>query len=95
LSVLDGMLMACTTSTLREWRDNGLESKMPPHGGPLCDGTLPEPEDYLYLLGLYLGDGCISEHARTTALRISCCDDWPSLMDMCEQTLETVSGRGR
>lgn len=29
------------------------------------------PEDYAELLGLYLGDGCISQHARTQRLRIA------------------------
>jgi hypothetical protein len=80
-------------ATLRAWRDNGIEPRMRPDGCARCAGTLPEREAYLYLLGLYLGDGCISEHARTTALRVSCCDDWPELMDLCQQTIESVSGR--
>lgn len=29
------------------------------------------PEDYCELLGLYLGDGCLSEHARAVRLRIT------------------------
>jgi hypothetical protein len=29
------------------------------------------PDDYAELLGLYLGDGCISEGARTQRLRLS------------------------
>ena len=66
---------------------------MRPHGCPRCLDTLPEREAYLYLLGLYLGDGCISEHARTATLRIACCDDWPTLMDLCASAMETVSGR--
>ena len=81
-------------ATLREWRDNGTEPKQRQHGCARCVGEAPEPIDtYLYLLGLYLGDGCISEAARTTALRISCADDWPRLADACASALETVSGR--
>jgi hypothetical protein len=30
------------------------------------------PDDYVELLGLYLGDGCISKHARTFRLRMPC-----------------------
>jgi len=81
-------------ATLREWRDRGPEPKQRDHGCPICLGEVPKAtEDYLYLLGLYLGDGCISEAARTTALRISCADAWPELANACASALETVSGR--
>jgi hypothetical protein len=30
----------------------------------------PDPKSYAYLLGLYLGDGCVVKHARTTRLVI-------------------------
>ncbi|MDT5018409.1 MAG: hypothetical protein QOD39_4569 [Mycobacterium sp.] len=80
--------------TLRDWRENGVERPSTKPDCPLCTGTLPGPRDqYVYLLGLYLGDGCVSEHARTTALRISCCNDWPGLMDECARALESVSNR--
>jgi hypothetical protein len=81
-------------SALREWRNNGAAHKRPKSGCPICLGRLPQPtETYLYLLGLYLGDGCISEAARTTALRIVCADAWPQLADACARALEVVSGR--
>lgn len=81
-------------SVLREWRDRGAEPKQREHGCPICVCALPAPSDtYLYLLGLYLGDGCISEAARTTALRIACADAWPGIANACANALEAVSGR--
>src|SRR5436305_5744408 len=51
-------------STLREWRDHPEKSTAAsPRECPRCaeHPTLPGPAaDYAYLLGLYLGDGCIS-----------------------------------
>jgi len=81
-------------STLRGWRDHGPEPKHREHPCPIDVGKALQPADqYLYLLGLYLGDGFISEAARTTALRISCDDTWPGLMHECAKALEVVSGR--
>ena len=88
------LMTGISRATLREWRDRGPEPKQRDHGCPICQGRMPEPSDaYLYLLGVYLGDGCISEAARTTALRISCADDWPRLMDLCAEAIAAVSGR--
>jgi hypothetical protein len=81
-------------ATLRDWWLNGMERRDSRLDCPRCHDELPQPTDaYLYLLGLYLGDGCLSEAARTTALRISCADDWPGLMNLCATTIEKVSGR--
>jgi len=52
--------------------------------------TLPGPA-YVYLLGLYLGDGCISTCPRDVfKLRITCCDAYPHLMDLCEEAMVAV-----
>ncbi len=40
---------------------------------------LDEPA-FAYLLGQYLGDGCVSKVGRSYRLRISCCDDYPDIM---------------
>jgi hypothetical protein len=81
-------------ATLRDWWVNGTERRDTRLDCPRCCDEMPQAADaYLYLLGLYLGDGCISEAARTTALRISCTNDWPGLMDLCAATIEKVSGR--
>jgi hypothetical protein len=51
-----------------------------------------EPQgSYAYLLGLYLGDGCISRQgpARKDVwkLRIMCADAWPGLQEACKQAM--------
>ncbi|MFE0473151.1 transcriptional regulator [Streptomyces sp. NPDC058947] len=64
--------------------------------------TAPEPgppadeRAYAYLLGLYLGDGCVSTHRRGGHyLRIACTASWPGLIDACEAALRAVSPSGR
>jgi hypothetical protein len=56
---------------------------------PLID-SLPE-SPYAYLLGLYLGDGTISQMPKCVwRLRIFCCDAYPHLMDLCEEATRAV-----
>jgi hypothetical protein len=58
-----------------------------------CAAAPRPPSDtanYAYLLGLYLGDGCISRLARTHTLRIACSDAWPGLIDECHQAMKTL-----
>ncbi|WP_406418478.1 helix-turn-helix domain containing protein [Streptomyces sp. NBC_00873] len=61
---------------------------------PRCDGLPSDPEDpaaYAYLLGLYLGDGCISSARRGVYfLRIACADAWPGLIDACAEAMQLV-----
>jgi hypothetical protein len=80
-------------STLRSWIAHP-EPKRRPSDCPTCsEADFPPARDYLYLLGVYLGDGCISEAARTTALRIACDDNWPGVMDECDAAIRSVSKR--
>ncbi|MFI5807048.1 helix-turn-helix domain-containing protein [Streptomyces sp. NPDC051561] len=57
-------------------------------GTPIRDAPA-DPAAYSYLLGLYLGDGCISEHPRRTGhyLRIACADAWPGLIEECRTAI--------
>jgi hypothetical protein len=59
----------------------------------ICAGrptSLPQPA-YPYLLGLYLGDGCLSAHPRGVyRLRIYCADRYPYLMHQCELAMAEV-----
>ncbi|WP_348532838.1 hypothetical protein [Kitasatospora sp. MAP5-34] len=61
---------------------------------PVRSGTLSTDRpraDYAYLLGLYLGDGCISEgRGGVHALRIACGNAWPGLIDECARAVTAV-----
>ncbi|WP_217170439.1 helix-turn-helix domain-containing protein [Streptomyces sp. AC512_CC834] len=66
---------------------------------PLCGPTADPPADrgaYAYLLGLYLGDGCISPGMRSGYfLRIACADAWPGLIDACVAAIKAVNPSGK
>jgi hypothetical protein len=52
--------------------------------------SAPRPE-YAYLLGQYLGDGCISAGPRGVfKLRIAMCDDYPAIRERCMAAMEAV-----
>ncbi|MEU3216595.1 transcriptional regulator [Streptomyces sp. NPDC006971] len=61
---------------------------------PRCGDTPTEienPASYSYLLGLYLGDGCVSRSGRGVfSLRIACADAWPGLIDACSEAVRLV-----
>jgi hypothetical protein len=50
-----------------------------------------DESDYVYLLALYLGDGCLSETARTFQLRISLDAAYPGIVLDCAEALERIS----
>lgn len=46
---------------------------------------------YAYLLGLYLGDGCLTLTVRGVyKLRIACCSAYPDLLDECVLAMQEV-----
>jgi hypothetical protein len=54
------------------------------------------PPEYVYLLGLYLGDGCISEHARKVfRLRIFLDLRYPKIVDECETAIRALVPNNR
>lgn len=58
-----------------------------------ADTALPEPlPDYAYLLGLYLGDGCISKGPKPGIwiMRIACSNTWPGLQEECKRALLAI-----
>lgn len=57
-----------------------------------CDGTALAEPDYAYLLGLYLGDGHISQYSahRAPSLMITLDDAWPGIQDEAEAALGKV-----
>src|SRR3954453_2619863 len=48
------------------------------------------PGSYVYLLGLYLGDGHITQHRRSKALSIYCTASWPGLVEECATAIAAV-----
>ncbi|MFF4499162.1 transcriptional regulator [Streptomyces sp. NPDC001401] len=76
-------------AALRSWqsRIEPLLRMASPDPGPPAD-----EHAYAYLLGLYLGDGCVSPHPRGTGyyLRIACADAWPGLIEQCRDAIKKV-----
>ncbi|OKK08757.1 hypothetical protein AMK26_05425 [Streptomyces sp. CB03234] len=81
-------------SAIRSWRTRLEPLARTGEPCPRCRDVPGMPEDpaaYAYLLGLYLGDGCISEHRRGVHyLRIMCADAWPGLIDACQAAMRAV-----
>jgi hypothetical protein len=53
--------------TVRDWRVQDrtrAQKREPDPDCPTCAGSTMDGPKYAYLFGLYLGDGCISEHPR-------------------------------
>jgi hypothetical protein len=84
-------------ATLREWREHPERSISSRAACPRCADrpALPEPRaDYAYLLGLYLGDGCVSRDGvrdkEVWRLRIICADAWPGLITECARAMRSI-----
>jgi Homeodomain-like domain-containing protein len=45
---------------------------------------------YCYVLGLYLGDGCISRSSRVWHLRVTLDKKYPTIIDRCRQAIEVL-----
>jgi len=90
-------------STVRDW----LAGRVPipaghAHGAGTCAncGGLHDlaelPAAYVYLLGMYLGDGCLSRHPRGVfKLRISLDERYPGIAAECERAILEVMPRNR
>jgi hypothetical protein len=79
-------------STISEWRRRPRSAQR--RGGRL-DGRCPEDHDpphpaYAYLLGAYLGDGCISRHPRTYRIRLCLDTAYPGIIEQCATALEVI-----
>ncbi|MCM2429044.1 transcriptional regulator [Streptomyces sp. RKAG337] len=79
-------------SALRAWRVE-IEPRRG-HDCARCTSPARSPGStaaYAYLLGLYLGDGCLSAQPRGVfALRIACADSWPGLIESCEAAIRAI-----
>jgi hypothetical protein len=93
--------------TVRDW----LAGKLPRHSQHGLVGTVAEgcdqcgheahrfselPTSYAYLLGIYLGDGCISAGPRGVyRLRINLDLAYPGIVDECEAAMRDVAPQNR
>lgn len=83
--------------TVREW-SYGRSLRQKRSAGSSCsyDQHVSELEytAYGYLLGIYLGDGCISERPRgVSKLRLTLGSMYPQIIDGSAAAIEAVSGR--
>ncbi|MGW7573715.1 transcriptional regulator [Streptomyces sp. NPDC054765] len=88
------MRTGISRSAIRSWQTR-IEPLSRKTECPRCERVprLPEAATaYAYLLGLYLGDGCLSRQPRRHgyALRIACADAWPGLIVACRETVKAV-----
>jgi hypothetical protein len=80
--------------TIRQWRVGQTPNFRRRSGTcAVCSGdprALPLPS-YTYLLGLYLGDGCLTACPRAVfKLRIACAERYPELIRYCELAISEV-----
>lgn len=94
--------MDCPRSTVRAWLTPTARSA-DGRDATCCSGcgavhltAETEPAAYAYLLGLYLGDGCISAHARGVfRLRITLDTRHPGIIEECRVALSAVAPRNK
>ena len=80
---------------IRSWVQGELPGRRQPPGRQcaVCSETYEQIPvgPYAYLLGLYLGDGCLSfVHRGVYKLRIACCDAYPGLMEECVLAMQEI-----
>jgi hypothetical protein len=84
--------LAISREALARWfanPENALENRP---GCFVCERAVcPDPINYLYLLGQYLGDGCLTVLARVTRLRIACADSYPGISHEVDTAMIAMS----
>jgi hypothetical protein len=86
-----GKQLGVSRAALRDWRDNPSKGTRPSEC-PRCNpcGEL-DGHAYAHLLGLYLGDGCISPMRKQVfSLRITCDQRYPGLITEARRSLTAV-----
>jgi hypothetical protein len=83
--------------TVWEWRSGRASIRARGSGGLACgvehDFAALPAQAYCYLLGLYLGDGCISRHPRAWRLRIVLDAKYPAIIERCREAIDTLMPR--
>jgi hypothetical protein len=85
-------------ATVRDWLAGRIPRRAARNGDSCGTCGAPShrfpdlPAAYVYLLGLYLGDGCISAHPRNVyRLRVNLDLRYPGIVDACEEAIREVN----
>lgn len=85
--------LGISRAALREWRQDKPD-RVGTNDCPRCHGAPLPGAAYAHLLGLYLGDGCLSLGKKSVyALRIACDDKYPRLIDEAVASAQAVHPR--
>ena len=94
-------LTGIPVNTIRNWRDCRFARRPLPFVvdegccAP-CRTTLHDfsalPQPYAYLLGVYLGDGCLGRNGRSWTLRISLDSAYPGIIEEVSQAICALRG---
>ncbi|WIM89648.1 hypothetical protein PT015_09580 [Candidatus Mycobacterium wuenschmannii] len=77
--------------TVRDWRRSpSLRARVPGRSACTHDFSHLPAKTYCYLLGLYLGDGCISRHPRVWRLRIVLDSKYPQIIERCREAIDAL-----
>ena len=80
--------------TVWDWRCRRQVKRRASAGSSACDVDHHFPSiaaaPYCYLLGLYLGDGCISRSRRVWRLRITLDSKYPGIINRCRKVIDTL-----
>jgi hypothetical protein len=89
--------LGVSRAAIREWRDNPEQAHARTDECPRCTPTVPlDRSAYAHLLGLYLGDGCLSLMRKGVySLRIACDQCYPGLIAEAHASLLAVRPRGK
>jgi hypothetical protein len=78
-------------ATVRDWVHGGAPQRHAPPAWPANEALAGPRQEYSYLLGMYLGDGCLSQHPRGVhRLRIKLDAAYPGIVAECASAMGAV-----
>lgn len=101
-SAATGQRLGVPKSTIDNWRRGRLPTEYQLHVERRLCTTCREAHDlealpstaYAYLLGLYLGDGCLVRHERCWSLRLYMDAAYPEIVAESRVVMATISREG-
>jgi hypothetical protein len=90
-----GRALEIPRSTVRDWSNRRTRQPNPDECSA-HDYLALDAHAYAYLLGMYLGDGCVSRHPRGVwKLRVTLDAAYPGIVAECAAAMRAVTPRGR